>query len=211
MKKTLLAAAILIVNIASAQYGYRDANRIGIGAGINQFTLNTNNFDTKPGIGWSAGLSVRGNYYNNFSMIYSIQFSENNFEVATRDGLMREDVKFKLPSAQIALLLSYNLVENHLSVDFGPMIQVNGKMKIDEEFENNIVTGTNMTAKQLTDISKFGIFPTVGISGGFTNLRLNVSYQYGLTNMLSNLNDKGYGSSHKGHAGILTGSIIVYL
>ena len=62
-----------------AQYDYRDSNRIGISFGINQFDLNTNDFQTKPGTGWNGGLSMRGNYYNNWDMVYVIQFSENNF------------------------------------------------------------------------------------------------------------------------------------
>jgi hypothetical protein len=45
-----------------AQYGYRDSNRSGINFGANQFTLNTKNFQTKPGLGWNGGLSIRGNF-----------------------------------------------------------------------------------------------------------------------------------------------------
>ena len=55
------------------------SNRIGISAGVNQFTLNTDNFETKPQTGWNAGLSVRGNFYDNWDMVYAIQFSDNNF------------------------------------------------------------------------------------------------------------------------------------
>ena len=210
MKKTLLAAAILMVNLVSAQYGYRDSNRIGIQVGINQFSLNTDDFDTRPGVGWSAGLSVRGNYYNNFSMIYSIRFSENNFEVATQNGLIREDVKFKLPAAQIALLLSYNIIESHLSVELGPMLQINGNLKVDERYENNRVTDA-MTAQEMAKISKFHLYPTIGLTGGLTRVKLNVTYQYGATNLLGSLNDKGFGQNFKAHAGIVSGSIIVYL
>jgi hypothetical protein len=62
------------------QYGYRDSNRIGINIGVNQFSLNTNNFQTKPELGWNGGLDM-GNFYDN-CMVYGIQFSENT--VATR-------------------------------------------------------------------------------------------------------------------------------
>lgn len=211
MKKPLFTFLLLSLTfLASAQMRYRDSNRIGISLGINQFTLNTDNFDTSAGTGWSGGLSVRGNFYNDFSMIYSIQFSENNFTVKTTNGLIEEDVKFKLPSAQISLLLSYNIIEHHLSVEVGPMFQVNGKMKIDEQDEENQVTQT-MTAKDLTDVSKFSFYPTIGLTGGLKHVRLNVTYQYGVTNLLGNLNGKDFGDNFKGHAGILTGSILVYL
>ena len=66
-----------------AQYDYRDSNRIGISFGVNQYSLITKNFETKPELGWNGGLSIRGNFYNNWDMVYAMQFSENNFSVAT--------------------------------------------------------------------------------------------------------------------------------
>ncbi len=111
MKKIALTTVFILISIAAlAQYNYRDANRIGITFGVNQFTLNTNNFQTKPGSGWNGGLSVRGNFYNDWDMVYALQFSENNFTVATKSFfLANEDVNYKLPSAQISLQLSYKL------------------------------------------------------------------------------------------------------
>ncbi|SHM87926.1 outer membrane beta-barrel protein [Flavobacterium xinjiangense] len=203
---------ILISMVAFAQYNYRDANRIGITFGVNQFTLNTNNFQTKPGSGWNGGLSVRGNFYNDWDMVYALQFSENNFTVATKSFfLANEEVNYKLPSAQISLQLSYKLIENHLSVEFGPLVQVNGKFKIDSNKENNNISGTTLLAKDIVDISKFNFYPTVGITAGVRHFRVNVSYQYGLNNMLGNLNTKNLGVNFKGNPGIINGDLILYL
>jgi hypothetical protein len=111
----------------SAQYGYRDSNRIGINFGVNQFSLNTNNFQTKPELRWNGGLS--GNFYDNWDMVYGIQFSETILPLPQEASfLANEDVNLKLASAQISLQLSYVLVENVLS-EFGPIIQVGGKFK----------------------------------------------------------------------------------
>jgi len=74
-----IALFVFCSSLGFAQYNYRDSNRIGLSFGINQFSLNTKNFQTKPGSGWNGGLSVRGNFYNNWDMVYSMQFSENNF------------------------------------------------------------------------------------------------------------------------------------
>lgn len=213
MKKLTLTFYFLLVSaFGFAQYGYRDSNRIGITAGINQFTLNTNNFDTKAGNGWNAGLSMRGNFYDDWDMIYAIQFSENNFSVAT-DQLVfgKEDVNYKLPSAQISLQLSYVLIENCLSVEFGPLVQVNGKFKVESGKENNVISGTTLQAKDIVDIGKFNFYPTVGITAGAKHFRLNVSYQYGISNMLGNLNSKNLGYHFKGNPGILNGNVIFYL
>jgi hypothetical protein len=89
----------------------------------NQFTLNTKNFQTKPGLGWNGGLSIRGNF-TIIDMVYGIQFSENNFTVATKSNfLVNEDVNLKLAS-QISLQLSYRLIKHILSIEFGPIVQV---------------------------------------------------------------------------------------
>ena len=193
------------------QYEYRDSNRIGISLGVNQFTLNTNDFQTKPGTGWNGGLSMRGNYYNNWDMVYAIQFSENNFTVTTNSGFLTEDTNYKLPSAQISLMWSYKIVENHLSFEFGPLVQVNGKLKLDYNDENNIITGTTLLAKDIVDISTFNFFPVIGITAGVRHVRLNISYQYGVNNMLGNLNNKNLGVDFKGNPGILNGNLIIYL
>lgn len=211
MKKIILTAAFVLMSLVStAQYGYRDANRIGIIFGVNQFTLNTANFDAKPALGWNAGLSVRGNFYNDWDMVYAMQFSENNFTVATM-LLANEDVNYKLSSAQISLMLSYKIVENHLSLEFGPIVQVNGKLNLDKENENNIISGTTLLAKDITDISKFNFYPAVGITGGVRHFRANIQYQYGVNNILGNLNNKGFNTNFKGNAGILSVNLIIYL
>ena len=212
--KKLVLLLMFVWSCASsyAQLGYRDSNRIGITLGANQFTLNTSNFSSKPDLGWNAGLSVRGNFYDNWDMVYALQFSENNFSVATTSLISgKEDVNYKLSSAQIALSLSYILVENHLSIEIGPLLQVNGKLQIDKSNENNVISETTLLAKDIVDISKFNFYPTVGLTAGIKHFRLNVSYQYGINNMLGNLNKNSSGVNFKGNAGIVNGNVILYL
>jgi hypothetical protein len=213
MKKLYISLILLLISLTvNAQYGYRDSNRIGINVGVNQLSLNTNNFQTKPELGWNAGLSIRGNFYNMWDMVYGIQFSENNFSVATKSKfLANEDVSLKLASAQISLQLSYVLIENALSVEFGPIVQVAGKFKSAYDKENNTISGTTLIVKDIQDISKFNFYPSVGLTAGVKHFRFNISYQYGINNMLENLNTKNLGYDFKGNPGILNGNIIVYL
>jgi hypothetical protein len=213
MKKIYVVVLFAFISITSyAQYNYRDSNRIGITVGVNQFNLATTNFVVQPDLGWNAGLSVRGNFYNNWDMVYAMQFSENNFTVATTNPLsVKEEVKYKLPSAQISLQLSYILIENHLSLEFGPLVQVNGKFKIEGENEKNTINGTSLLAKNITDISKFNFYPVVGITAGVKHFRVNFQYQYGATNMLGNLNSKGYSTNFKGNPSTLSANLLIYL
>jgi len=212
MKKFFFTFVFTLISLtAFAQYEYRDSNRIGISFGVNQFTLNTNNFETKPESGWNAGLSMRGNYYNNWDMVYAMQFSENNFSVTTNSGFITEDTNYKLSSVQVSLMCSYKIVENHLSIEFGPLVQVNGKLNVEKGSENNIISGTTLLAKDIVDISKFNFYPVIGITAGVRHVRLNISYQYGINNMLGNLNSQDLGYNFKGNPGILNGNLIIYL
>ncbi|HLA54871.1 MAG TPA: outer membrane beta-barrel protein [Flavobacterium sp.] len=212
MKKIIFASVFSFMALAaSAQDGYRDSNRIGISGGINQFTLDTDNFEASPGMGWNAGLSVRGNFYNDFDMVYGMQFSENVFTVKGVSPTNIKDIKYKLDSAQISLLLSYKVIENHLSFELGPMIQVNGKLNVAEEDEAYIINSNGVTAKDIQEISTFNFYPTVGVTAGVRHVRLNIMYQYGVNNILGKLDDSALGEDFKGHAGILTGCIILYL
>ena len=201
----------LISMTVFSQYNYRDSNRIGISFGVNQFTMNTNNFQTKPGTGWNGGLSMRGNFYDDWDMVYAMQFSENNFSVATNSGFISEDTNYKLSSAQVSLLFSYKIVENHLSVEFGPLLEINGKLNVEKDQQNNIISGTTLLAKDIVDISQFNFYPVIGITAGVRHVRLNVSYQYGVNNMLGNLNSQNLGVNFKGNPGILNGNLIIYL
>ncbi|MFN3752765.1 PorT family protein [Flavobacterium sp.] len=208
MNKNLIVLLLFITTIGSAQYGYRDSNMIGITLGLNQFNLKTSDFETKPGDGWNIGLSMRGNAFNDWDAIYGLQFSEYNFKVMTLNQSMNErETNLKLSCANITFQLSYKFIENHLSVEFGPMVQINGKLAIEETDEDNILQNTEeiYPVKNLTDISNFTVYPVVGLTAGVRNVRLNVTYQYGLNNMLSKT-EGGF----KGNASVLNGNVIFY-
>lgn len=218
MKKIFLAAFVLFSALVTAQHGYRDGNRIGIYGGVNQTSLFTSNFNTKPELGWSAGMQVRGNYYNDFSMIFGMQFSENNFSVETISPLLqKQDVKYKMMGAQIRLLLSYNVVKDHVSVDFGPVLQITDKLKYEGAFKNNLISGTALTVDQIKDITKINGNAYIGVSAGNKRVRALINYQYGINNVLNNLNKKdelkvlNNGHAFKGNLGIITAQILFNL
>lgn len=210
--KKIFFLMFLFSNFVNAQYNYRDSNRIGIIVGANQFSPNSSKFDVNSEIGWNAGLSIRGNFYNDFDMVYAMQFSENNFSLASNGlGSSSKDVKYTLQAAQISLQLSYKIVENHLSVEFGPVVQVNGKLKIKDEDKLNVLNNSTLKAGEIIDVSKFNFYPAIGVTAGVKHVRLNLQYQYGLNNFFGNLNNKGYGVNLKSHPSILSANLIFYL
>ena len=217
MKKIIFTIFLIGLSVvANAQYGYRDGNRIGLTLGVTQMSLTTNNFKTKPEMGWVGGLAVRGNYYNNFSMLFGMQFTESNFTVETMKSSKIEDVKYTLAAVQVRLLLSYNIVKDHVSLDFGPILQVNGKLKTDSKYDEYSISGTTLNVKDIQDVTKFNGNFYAGISAGNKRIRAIVCYQYGINNFLNNLNKKeelkqANNSEFKGHLGIISGQLLFNL
>ena len=208
MTKKLLIICLLITATSFAQYGYRDSNMIGITLGLNQFNVTTSDFKTTPGQGWNVGLSMRGNFYNNWDALYGIQFSEYNFKVETLNATMHiRETNLKLPCANITFQLSYKFIENHLSVEFGPMVQINVKFAVEKTEENNIINdiADDIPIKSLTDVSNVSFYPVAGLTAGVRNARLNITYQYGVNNIFAKA-DGGF----SGHASVINGNVIFY-
>ncbi len=197
-----------------AQYGYRDGNRIGISAGVSQTTLFTNNFNAKPELGFAGGLSVRGNYYNNWSMIYGMQFFSNNFSL---ESTFDQKIKYNIQGVQVRLLLSYNVVEDHVSLDFGPVLQINGKMKIATSDETKLLKGTLLRADQILDVSQLSGNFYLGCSAGTKTVRAVIFYEYGFTNFLNKLNKDdalillNNNDKFKGNLGSINGQVVINL
>jgi hypothetical protein len=221
MRTIVVLFTALFSVFSTAQYGYRDGNRIGISGGISQCTMFTSSFDTKAGNGFAGGLSVRGNYYNNWSMIYGMQFFNSRFSLG-KDGLNTRATEFSLQGVQIRLLLSYNVVQNHVSLDFGPVLQVNGKLAVNGANENNRIkynseTATGIYAKDIVDVSKIGGAMHFGLSAGSKTVRLLLFYQYGFTNLFNELNKNATLTTNnnnerfKGNLGTINGQVVFNL
>jgi hypothetical protein len=218
MKKSIFTIVFLFFTIAIfAQYQNKDGNRIGISGGVNQSTLFGSNYKAKPGMGYAGGLSVRGNYYNNWSMTYGMQFFVNKFSLESGSTTLNKETEFSLSGVKIRLLFSYNIIEDHISFDFGPVLQVNGKMSVNNTDKNNIIKGTLLKANQILDVSKINGNFYAGFSAGGKVVRAVIFYEYGFTNLLNKLNSEeglsllNNNSKFKGTLGTISGQIIFNL
>ena len=214
--KILALVVLMISTVTFSQRGFRDSNRIGIGAGVTQLNIYTDNFTVTPENGWIGGLSVRGNYYNNWQMSFGMFFTDSNFSIPTQKGFIQTQTSFKMSAVQIYLVPSYVAIEDHLNLEFGPVLQVNGKLGVNKNDENNLLLDQpGLIAKDIVDVSKFNANIYVGINGGIKNVRARIGYQYGLTNFFGNLknndNVKLLGEKMKGNIGLISGQITIYL
>ena len=216
MKKVLIVVCALFSIVVVAQRGHKDSNRIGISGGLTQMSIFTNNFNVTPQTGWTGGFHVRGNFYNDWQMSFGMFFTDSNFSVQTRKVVSIVETNYKLSAVQIYLMPGYVISQNHLNIEFGPVLQINDKLTIDKADEANfLVDQPLLKAKDITDVSKINANIYAGINVGFTNVRLRLGYQYGVNNFFNSLNsnDKvpNIGEKFKGNIGMASGQLTIYL
>ncbi|WP_411766149.1 hypothetical protein [Winogradskyella sp. A3E31] len=212
----LVALTLSFVTVSFAQR-YRIQNTIGVYGGLTTFDIKTDNFTTQSNNGWLGGMAALVDLPHKFYNIsYNIQLSENNVDIsAAPSGGNSEFVEYKLFAAQIALNMHVKLIENHLTLDLGPMLQYNGKLEVkDENKENYIIDGFNsLTAADITDITQFNVNGAVGATAGINNVKVRAQYIYGFTNMLNKLNNQdfnlGNSENFKGNQSMLVFSLMV--
>jgi hypothetical protein len=113
--------------------------------------------------------------------------------------------------------MSYNLVEDHVSLDFGPVLQANGKLRIDNDNNDNVISGTALKANDIVDVTTINGNLYFGISAGGKVVRAVVFYQYGLNSIMNKLNKDdelkalNNGDKFKGNIGLLSGQLLISL
>ena len=199
-----------------AQRNYEDYNFLGIQGGLTLFDIKTDDLVTKQQSGFIGGFTTRGAFRNNFDLVYGISFQSASVGVegSSISGKDTQNINYTVQGAQINLLGSYNIIVKHLSLEFGPVFNINGKLKLDEDkFKDYVLTGYEMlTAKDIQEISTFNIHIAAGLTAGLEHFRVFGQYQYGLTNMLGKLNDKELENKNfKGNSStIIVGAVIYF-
>ena len=199
MKYSILLVALTVCFVTESfgqPRNYNITNSFGVFGGITKFDLQTDNFMTMEGNGFMAGMSAMVDLPHKwYNMSYGMQLAENNIHISARPLLISSDeefIKYKVFTAQVALLMHIKPFQDLLTFDVGPMFQYNGKMEIKDTskegyFINNYA---NLTANDITRISQFNFNGAVGASLGIKNFKLKAQYIYGFTNILKKLNSK---------------------
>ncbi len=190
----LVALMLCFVTKSFSQKGnFRISNGIGIIGGITQFDIDTDNFNTKSSNGFMGGLmatvDIPLRWYN---VSFGMQLLENAIEISGRPDLISTQeafVEYKMFAAQVAMLLHVKVIPNHFTIDFGPMLQYNGRLEFKDKNQEGyyINNYTNLSAQDITNISQFNFNGALGASLGIKNFKLKAQYVYGLTNILKKL------------------------
>ena len=213
--KNLLFVTLLlfIFNQTNAQNRFEEYNLLGINGGITLFDIETENFTTERGTGFYGGFTTRGSVYNSLDIIYGISFFSNKIGILARDPLnpiaKEQFLDYTIPAAQITLLASVNIIRHHLTIEAGPILNVNGKMKLGTSgTEDYMLDGyQTLRASDIVKISRVNFNLMGGLTAGLRNFRVSGHYQYGVTNMFSALNDQNLEKNNGSFSG--NGSTII--
>ncbi|WP_248724575.1 hypothetical protein [Seonamhaeicola sp. ML3] len=218
----LVCFSLVFVTSGFAQRGnYRITNGFSVAGGISQFNIATDNFITDQGSGFAGGfLSTVDIPHKWYNISFGIQFSENSIGISARPSQSapstpNEFIDYKLFAAQFAFLVNAKVIEDHFTIDFGPMLQYNSRLELKDNTQENYVINnyTNLTATDIADISRFNINGAIGASLGIKHFKLRAQYVYGFTNIFnklesSNLDTSGGDARLKGNTNMLVLGVI---
>ena len=209
-----ITLALLTIQQSFAQRNYNNYNKMGLQAGFLLFDIATDDFVTTQGQGFGGGFSARGAFRNDFDLIYGLNFMGSNISIQGTDGVTTQNIDYTIQGVQLQFLGSYNIVKNHLTIEFGPTLNITGKMKVKREAQSDyIISGYNeLKASDLSNISPINFRVMGGLTAGLESFRATAQYQYGVTNMLNRLNDQGLeNNDFKGNSGtILLGAVVYF-
>jgi hypothetical protein len=126
---------------------------------------------------------------------YGLQFSENNLEISGRPletVVGNEMIEYKLMTVQLGFIYHKKIIGDNFTIDFGPQLQYNGKLELENDAEvGYFINGYDtLTALDIEDISKFNVNGMIGASAGIGSFKFKTQYIYGFLNILDKLNDQ---------------------
>ena len=170
------------------------------------FNIKTDNFITTKGNGFAVSLSATVDIPNRwYTVSYGMQISENTLEISGRmtdDVAGNEQIEYKLMAAQLGFFFHAKVIGNNFTIDAGPQLQYNGDLdfKNSQQEEYYINGYDDLSASDITEMSKLNINGAIGATAGFGPLRLRAQYIYGFLNMFDKLNSSiNSGSTFKGN------------
>ena len=224
--KTIFYLLTVLSSFSLSAQNYKSGyNRIGLQGEYLILNLNNSDFEVKPGSGFLAGFSQRGGFYNNFDVVYGISFLQASIAVSaideynTNPSYSNQEVSYTTTGAQLKFLASYLISDENLSLEFGPVLQVNSRLKLDDATqEAYLIEGySKLKTASIQEWSRVNGLLLAGFTAGFNSVRIIARYQYGLTNALHKLNKENLeekdpaAKNIKGNLSLITAGIVFYL
>lgn len=216
-----IVSVIFLVSVLSLNAQRRDGdmyNRLGVQVGATYGGIRTEDFNTAERTGFIGGLTTRATVYNNFLVIYGVNFFQSNtgMNISQVPSGQYSEIDFKATGVQLNLFAGHKIYKENLSLEIGPVLQVNSKWKPDRQYADYYVEGYSIQAKDLEGISGVNINAAANLSAGFRSFKFWFQYQYGINNIFKKLNSgdlrtiDSRAADLNGHLNLAAAGIVVY-
>lgn len=193
-------------------------NKLGVQVGVTHGGINTDNFNTSNTTGFMGGLTTRSNVWNNFLVVYGVNFYSMNTGIMghAQGSDQFTEIDFKTTGVQLNLFAGHKIIKENLSIEAGPILQINSKWEVDNQYQDHLIEDYAIVAKDLEEVSKVNLNVAASLSMGIRNLKLWLQYQYGVTNFLEHLNETDLKNKDpraadlEGHLGLATAGVVFY-
>ncbi len=221
MQKAILTFALVLLSIfgfSQRHFTGDQYNRLGIQGGVTYGGIQSDLIELNDKVGFTAGFTTRANTYENFIVIYGVNFYQFNTGVmaSNPNSQVVEEIDFKTSGLQINLFMGHKIIGEHLSIEAGPVLQLNGKWKPNSSYDDYRIQGYDITAADLEKISPVNFNVAAALSTGFQSFKFWFQYQYGVSNVFRKLNTTGLeekdsrATNLKGRMGFATAGMVVY-
>ena len=220
MKNLFFLITTLITLSATAQRFPEVRYFNGAKAGVNFYNIKSDDVEFKSGTGFNVAFIRRLPLVEMLEANVYAEFQQSNLSTNAVDFLSSDsnpdEVDYQLLSGKIGAMLNFKAYGPYVSLLLGPVIQFNGELKYDDEYENHVVTSIEdgddiafVTVDDLSKISGFNFLLAGGISAGHMNYKAYAMYEYGINNVLSSVNTTS--GTLTGHtANLIVGAIIYF-
>jgi hypothetical protein len=168
-------------------------NRVGLGGDVTFFNIVSDDVNASQGAGWSANFETRGDFRDDFDLIYSLGIFNHKFSV--NENLTNDQIDMSMVGAEIKFLLAWKIAQrDYISMEIGPALQLNGELKIgnEEQYQDSFTSDLNPVAlKEFQNTMPLNLNGIIGLSGGVRNFRVTVHYHYSFMDSLTGTNLAG--------------------
>lgn len=168
-------------------------NRLGLGVDATFFNISSDDVEVTQGTGFAINFETRGDFRDDFDLIYSIGIFNHNFSV--NENLTGDQIDMSMLGVEIKFLLAWKIAQSdYFSIEAGPALQLNGELKIDNEdrYEESFTGGLNsIQLKEFQNTMPVNLNGVVGFSGGVRNFRVTAHYHYSFVDALTGTNATG--------------------
>ncbi len=167
-------------------------------AGLNQSSLQSDDLLATSALGWRVGVNANFGYHETYNYQIEIAFNQSTFDLLTIDAGTFEPSgksKYKMESFEVGAYFNYYILKPQedaffLGLQAGPMVAFGNslvpKSGQDTSGELYLPYQLNEDSFRLS-MPKMTLNVGVGLTGGYNNIRFDLRYTKGFTNLLSDV------------------------